>query len=79
MNQYQTRIIKRHNPFLLKNRIRYYRSLNKLTQTQLADICGFSKNTISALERGEWCPTAYSALILCSALSCSFDDLFYLG
>lgn len=61
----------------LKNRLKEYRQRASLTQTQLAEKVGSSKNTISSIETGQFCPTAYLALLLCKALDCKFEDLFY--
>ena len=61
----------------LKNRLKEYRKRAKLTQTQLADRVGSSKNTISSIETGQFCPTAYLAALLSIALECKFEDLFY--
>lgn len=61
----------------LKNRLKEYRTAKKLTQAQLAEMVGSSKNTISSIEVGQFCPTAYLAKLLCIALDCSFDDMFY--
>ena len=61
----------------LKNRLKEYRQSKGLTQTQLAEIVGSSKNTISSIETGQFCPTAYLAALLCIALDCKFEDMFY--
>ena len=61
----------------LKNRLREYRQTAKLTQTQLAQMVGSTKNTISSIETGQFCPTAYLAYLLCIALECKFEDMFY--
>ena len=61
----------------LKNKLKEYRQKVKLTQTQLAELVGSSKNTISSIETGQFCPTAYLAALLCIALECKFEDLFY--
>lgn len=60
------------------NKIRHYREQLNLTQTDLAVKVGVSKNAISSFERGEYYPSAMTALFLCVALGCSFEDLFYL-
>lgn len=49
----------------------------KLSQKQLADLVGVSRNTISSIETGQFNPTAKLALILCIALDKKFEDLFY--
>ena len=61
----------------LKNRLKQYRQKAGMTQTQLAQEVGSSKNTISSIETGQFCPTAYHAYLLCLALDCKFEDLFY--
>ena len=52
-------------------------SLVKTTQSKLAEMVGVSRNTISSIETGQFCPTAKLALILCIALEKNFEDLFY--
>lgn len=61
----------------LKNKLKEYRQKAGLTQTELAKEIGSSKNTISSIETGQFCPTAYLAALLCAALDCKFEDLFY--
>lgn len=61
----------------LKNNLKVYRQSAKLTQTQLAEMVGSSKNTISSIETGQFCPTAYLAALLCIALDCKFEEMFY--
>ena len=48
-----------------------------LSQSQLAELVGVSRNTISSIETGQFNPTAKLALILCIALDRKFEDLFY--
>lgn len=61
----------------LKNRLKEIRAEKKLTQKNLADMVGVSRNTISSIETGEFCPTSRLALILCIALEKKFEDIFY--
>ena len=61
----------------LKNRVKEYRQNKGLTQTQLAEIVNTSKNTISSIETGQFCPSAYLAALLCLALNCKFEELFF--
>jgi putative transcriptional regulator len=61
----------------LKNRLKDFRQKAGLTQTQLAERVGSSKNTISSIETGQFCPTAYLAALLCIALDCKFEEMFY--
>ena len=48
-----------------------------LSQAQLAEMVGVSRNTISSIETGQFSPTAKLALILCIALDKKFEDVFY--
>lgn len=63
----------------LLNKLKEFRQERGLTQSELAKMVGTSRNTISSIETGQFCPTAYLAAILCVALDCDFEDLFYLA
>lgn len=62
---------------ILKNNLRQARNEAHLSQTQLADMVGVSRNTISSIETGQFNPTAKLALVLCIALDKKFEQLFY--
>jgi putative transcriptional regulator len=62
---------------VLKNRLAEVRAEKGLSQSMLAEIVGVSRNTISSIETGQFCPTAKLALILCIALEKKFEELFY--
>ncbi len=62
---------------ILKNRLKEARAELKLSQNQLAEMVGVSRNTISSIETGQFNPTAKLALILCIALDKKFEDLFF--
>lgn len=62
---------------ILKNHLKEARTEKKLSQAQLAEIVGVSRNTISSIETGQFNPTAKLALVLCIALEKKFEDLFY--
>ena len=62
---------------ILKNGWKVARAEKGLSQTQLAELVGVSRNTISSIETGQFNPTAKLALILCIALDKKFEDLFY--
>lgn len=65
------------NELVLKNKIKKYRTEKKLSQQELADLVGVSRNTISSLETGQYEPTAKLAYVLAIALDKKFEDLFY--
>lgn len=62
---------------ILKNRLKVARAEWGISQTVLADRVGVSRQTISAIERGEFNPSAKLALVLCIALDKKFEELFY--
>lgn len=62
---------------VLKNRLKEARTELKLSQSQLAEMVGVSRNTISSIETGQFNPTAKLALVLCIALDKKFEELFY--
>ncbi len=61
----------------LKNHLRDTREELEISQQQLADMIGVSRNTIGSIERCVFVPTAKLALILCTALDKKFEELFY--
>ena len=66
-----------NDTLVLKNHLKEIRSEKNLSQNALAEMVGVSRNTISSLETGQFCPTAKRALILCVALDKKFEEIFY--
>ena len=62
---------------VLKNRIKEVRMEKGLSQAELAEMVGVSRNTISSIETGQYSPSAKLALILSLALEKKFEELFY--
>ena len=62
----------------LNNKIKVARAEKDLSQEQLSKLAGVSRQTISAIETGQYCPTAKLALILSKVLNKQFEDLFFL-
>ena len=62
---------------ILKNRLKEIRAEKGLSQAQLAELVGVSRNTRSSIETGQFNPTAKLALVLCIALEKKFEDIFY--
>ena len=62
---------------VLLNHVMQARTEAGLSQAQLAEMVGVSRNTISSIETGQFCPTAKLALVLCIALDKKFEELFY--
>ena len=62
---------------ILKNRLKVARAEKGLSQTQLAELVGVSRNTISSIETGQIDPTANLELVQCIVLDEKFEELFY--
>ena len=62
---------------ILKNNLKEIRMSQGLSQSQLAEAVGVSRNTISSIETGQFNPTAKLALVLCIALDKKFEEVFY--
>jgi len=74
---YQAEMTDTSSELVLKNKLKVARAEKDLSQAALAELVGVSRNTISSIETGQFCPTAKLALILCIALDKKFEDLFY--
>ena len=62
---------------ILQNRLRVARAEKKLSQGDLAKLVSVSRQTISSIETGQFCPSAKLALLICIALDKKFEELFY--
>lgn len=62
----------------MKNlRLKAARAEKGLSQQQLADIVGVSRQTISAIEKGNYNPTVNLCIAICQALDKTLNDLFW--
>ena len=66
-----------NNKLILQNNLKNIRNNRQLTQKELADMVGVSRDTISSIETGQYNPNAKLALILTIALDVKFENLFY--
>lgn len=63
----------------MDNKVKGLRVLNgDLTQQQLADQIGCSRQTIHSIESGKFVPSVELALKIAQALRCKVEDLFQL-
>lgn len=53
------------------------RAAKDYSQQQLADIVGVTRQTISAIEKGDYNPTIKLCLAICKALDKTLDELFW--
>jgi putative transcriptional regulator len=58
------------------NTVRGHRARNGLTQAQLADAIAVSRQTVIAIEAGDYAPSVYLALRLAMVLDTTVETLF---
>ena len=63
---------------VLRNRLRVARAERDISQEDLARMAGVTRQTIGAVEAGQYCPSARLALTLALRLGKKFDEVFYL-
>ena len=62
----------------MKNlRMKSARAAKDLSQQQLADLVGVSRQTINAIEKGDYNPTIRLCIAICKALDKTLDELFW--
>ena len=66
-----------NNP-TLGNRLKVARAERGLSQEQLAALVGVTRQTISAIETRQYCPSALLAFLLAKQLGKQVDELFFL-
>lgn len=64
----------------MKNlRLKAARAAKDLSQQQLAELVGVSRQTVSAIEKGDYNPTIRLCIAICRALGKTLDELFWEG
>ncbi|MCM3885242.1 helix-turn-helix transcriptional regulator [Frankia sp. R82] len=59
-----------------RNRVRTARRVAELTQTELADAVGVTRQTIVSVEAGNYAPSVYLALAIAHRLGSTVEALF---
>lgn len=62
----------------LRNRLKVARAEKDLSQEELANLVGVTRQTISSIETGQYCPSALLAFLLASKLEKPVENLFFL-
>jgi putative transcriptional regulator len=62
----------------MKNKIRVARAEERITQQQLADAVGVSRQTINAIESGKFVPSTVLALKIAQNFGKSVEEIFQL-
>ena len=62
----------------MKNlKLKAARAARDLSQEQLAQLCSVSRQTINAIEKGDYNPTINLCIAICKALGKTLDELFW--
>ena len=62
----------------MKNlRMKAARAAKDLSQQELADLVGVSRQTINAIEKGDYNPSIRLCIDICKALDKTLDELFW--
>lgn len=62
----------------MKNlRMKAARAAKDLSQAELAGLCDVSRQTINAIEKGDYNPTINLCIAICKALDKTLDELFW--
>lgn len=64
--------------YIIKNSVKTSRNERGLTQEELAEKVGVTRQTIGLIEKEKYNPTIALGLNLCKALNKSLDQLFWL-
>jgi putative transcriptional regulator len=60
------------------NRVKELRAKNSWTQEKLAQAVGVTRQTIAALEKGDYIPSLLLALKICEAFQLKMEEVFWL-
>lgn len=63
---------------VIRNRVRELRSACGLTQEELAQAVGVSRQSINSIERERYVPSLPLALLLARAFKCAMEQIFTL-
>ena len=61
----------------MKNSIKLERTRINMTQQGLAETLNVSRQTINAIEKGDYNPSINLCIAICKELDCKLDDLFW--
>ena len=62
----------------MKNNIKAQRAIHNLTQQQIAEMVGVSRQTINAMELGKYVPSTLLALKIAAVLGKTVNEIFSL-
>jgi putative transcriptional regulator len=66
------------NDTKLRNRLKVARAEKNISQDELAKLVGVTRQTISSIETGQYCPSALLAFLLSRQLEKRVDEIFFI-
>lgn len=66
----------RKNKYVFESKIHVYRATKRMTQRELADLVGVSRQTIMQLERNRYNPSMLLAYSIARVFDVTIEDLF---
>ena len=63
---------------MMKNKIKIQRAIKNITQAQLAEIIGVSRQTINAMEKGKYIPSTVLSLKIAKYFETPLEEVFSL-
>ncbi|NQX44056.1 helix-turn-helix transcriptional regulator [Paenibacillus tritici] len=63
----------------LNNRVREYRARDRLSQSELAQRIGASRQTIALIERGDYSPSVVLALKIAEVFAVTVESVFWIN
>ncbi|MED1093604.1 helix-turn-helix transcriptional regulator [Bacillus paramycoides] len=61
----------------MKNHVKIARVKADLTQQQLADVVGITRQTVSLIEKGKYNPSLKLCLQICYAVNAKLNEIFW--
>jgi putative transcriptional regulator len=62
----------------IENNVRHFRKTRGMSQQELGEKAGISRQSILAIEKKRFMPTIKTAILLAEAMHCSVDELFWI-
>lgn len=63
-------------PEISTNMVRKFRRWQEISQAELAQQAGVSRQTIANIEKGNYAPSVYLALAICRVLGRTVEEIF---
>lgn len=64
--------------YAMKNNVKLARIKSELTQQELANAVGITRQTVSLIEKGKYNPSLKLCLQICYAVNAGLDDIFWI-